>query len=153
VQDIVTEYQFTAHVTLAEALIIGDMPSGVRRFVPITGGKVFGPAVSGIVLALGGDSQIAVSDTLVRVEARYYIRTDDNVTIAVINQGIRFAEASVTARLMQGSAVAAQEYYFRTTPQFEAPVSSAFAWMNTSIFIATAEREKSAATIHVHRIL
>jgi len=150
---IATEFVFTVRATLADMMVIGEMPRGLRRFVPITGGTVTGPAFSGSVLPLGGDSQVAISDTLLEVDARYFIRTHDEVTIAVINRGIRRAPASVMARLGKGDAVNSDEYYFRTAPRFEAPRDSAHRWMNESTFVASAERERNAAVIHVHRVL
>jgi hypothetical protein len=148
-----TEFVFTIRATLADVMVIGEMPHGLRRFVPITGGSVTGPAFSGSVLPLGGDSQIAISDTLLEVDARYFIRTHDEVTIGVINRGIRRAPASVMARLGQGEAVNSDEYYFRTAPCFEAPRDSKYRWLNESTFVASAEREKNAAVIHVYRVL
>jgi hypothetical protein len=150
---IATEFVFTIRVTLADMMVIGEMPRGLRRFVPIAGGTISGPAFSGSVLPLGGDTQIAISGTLLEVDARYFIRTHDEVTIAVINRGMRRAPASVMARLGKGEAVNSDEYYFRTAPCFEAPRDSAYRWMNESIFVATAQREKNAALIHVHRVL
>jgi hypothetical protein len=104
-------------------------------------------------LPLGGDSQIVISDTVIEVDARYFIRTHDEVTVAVINRGIRRAPASVMARLSKGEAVNSEEYYFRAAPRFEAPCDSEYRWMNESTFVASAERERNAAVIHVHRVL
>jgi len=150
---IATDFAFTVRANLADVIVIGEMPRGLRRFVPITGGTVSGPALSGSVLPLGGDSQIAISDTVIEVDARYFIRTHDEVTVAVINRGIRRASASVMARLGNGEAVNPEEYYFRAAPRFEAPRDSAYRWMNESTFVASAERERNAAVIHVHRVL
>ena len=150
---IATDFVFTIRAELADTLVIGAMTRGLRRFVPITGGSVTGPALEGDVLPLGGDSQIVVSDTLLEVEARYFIRTHDGVTIAVTNRGIRKAPPSVMLRLTQGEAVNAEEYYFRTAPCFEAPPDSSYRWMNEFTFVASALREKNVAVIHVHRVL
>ncbi len=150
---ITTDFVFTVRANLADIIVVGEMPRGLRRFVPITGGTVSGPAFSGSVLPLGGDSQIAISDNLIEVDARYFIRTHDGVTVAVINRGIRRAPAAVMVRLGKGEAVNSDEYYFRTAPCFEAPPDSAYRWMNESTFVASAERERNAAVIHVHRVL
>ncbi len=150
---IATDFVFTVRANLADMIVIGEMSGGLRRFVPITGGTVSGPAFSGTVLPLGGDSQIVVSDTVIEVDARYFIRTHDEVTVAVINRGIRRAPASVMARLGKGEAVNSEEYYFRAAPRFEAPRDSEYRWMNESTFVASAERERNAAVIHVHRVL
>jgi hypothetical protein len=148
-----TEFAFTATVQVGAPLTVDRAPDGVRRFIPITGGVVVGPHLNGTVLAVGGDSQIIRSDGTLVVEARYMIRTDDNILISVVNRGLRRASPEVMARLMKGERVGREEYYFRTVAQFEAPVSSRYANLNSSVFVATAEREPAAAVVHFYRVL
>ena len=148
-----TEFCFTARAELGAPITIGDMSQGMRRFVPILGGKVDGPRLSGSIATAGGDWQIIVSTRRIEVEARYFIRTHDGVLIAVFNRGFRRAEPDVMQRLANGEAVPPDQYYFRATPRFEAPIDSPHAWLNDSLFVATAERERAAAVIHFHRIL
>jgi hypothetical protein len=150
---ITTEFCFTARAELGVPITVGDMPQGIRRFVPILGGKVEGPRLSGSITPGGGDWQVIVSTRRIEVEARYFIRTHDAVLIAVFNRGFRRAEPDVMQRLANGEAVPPDQYYFRTTPRFEAPIDSPHAWLNESLFVAAAERERSAAVIHFHRIL
>lgn len=150
--DLTLRFAFTIRANLAQAVTIGTMPRGLRRYVPIVGGTVEGPSASGQVLPGGGDSQISVAPTLLEVDARYLLLMDDGTLVGVHNHGVRRAAADVMGRLMAGDAVAASEYYFRTAPHFEAPVDSAYAWLNTSLFVATAEREKTVAIIHVHEV-
>jgi hypothetical protein len=152
-QPIATEFCFTARAELAPTETVGDMSQGVRCFVPILGGTVNGPRLSGSIVAGGGDWQVIVSPRRVEVEARYFIRTDDGVLIAVFNRGLRRAEPHVMRRLVNGEAVPPDQYYFRTLPRFEAPIDSPHAWLNESLFVATAEREGAAAVIHFHCIM
>jgi Protein of unknown function (DUF3237) len=152
-QPIATEFCFTARAELAATKTLGDMSRGIRCFVPILGGTVQGPRLSGSIVAGGGDWQVIVSSRRIEVEARYFIRTDDDVLIAVFNSGLRRAEPDVMRRLADGEAVPADQYYFRTLPRFEAPVDSPHAWLNESLFVATAERENAAAVVHFHRIM
>ena len=148
-----TEFCFTVRAELAAVQTVGDMSRGVRCFVPILGGSVQGPRLSGSISQGGGDWQVIVSPCRVDVEARYFIRTDDEVLIAVFNRGVRRAEPDVMRRLMSGEAVPPEQYYFRTSPRFEAPVDSRHAWLNDNLFVATAERERAAAVIHFYRVL
>jgi hypothetical protein len=150
---ITTEYAFTARVQVGEPLIVDRTPDGVRRYIPITGGSVSGPNLKGTVLGVGGDSQMIRSDGVFVVEARYIIRTDDNVLISVVNRGLRRASQATMARLMKGEHVAREEYYFRTVAQFEAPLNSRYAELNNSVYVGTAEREPSAAIVHFYRVL
>ena len=148
-----TEFAFTATVLVGTPLVVDQTPDGVRRYIPIIGGTVAGPAIDGKVLAAGGDSQIIRSDGVIVLEARYMIQTDDDVMIAVTNRGFRHAPPAVMARLMRGEHVGRDEYYFRTVAQFEAPVGSRYEQLNQFIFVGTAEREADAAIVHFYRVI
>jgi hypothetical protein len=148
-----TEFAFTARVSVAAPILVGQGPAGLRRFVPITGGTVTGPMINGSVLAVGGDSQVVRSDGVLEVDARYLIRTDDGVLAAVINRGLRDGPPAAMSRLARAEKVEASEYYFRTAAQFEAPIGSRYEWLNKAMFVATAEREPNAAVVHFFRVL
>jgi hypothetical protein len=150
---LVTEFAFTARVSLAPALVVGQGPAGLRRHVPITGGTVSGPLLEGSVLAAGGDWQVLHADGVLELEARYVIRAADGVLIGVCNRGLRYGPEKVMARLARGEPVAASAYYFRTSAQFEAPLDSVHDWLNKTLFIGSAEREPNVAVVHFHRIL
>ena len=147
-----TEYAFTANVLVGAPLVVNHAPDGVRRYIPIIGGTVTGPAINGKVLAAGGDSQIIRCDGVIVLEARYIIQTDDNVMISVTNRGFRHASPIVMARLLRGEHVGRDEYYFRTVAQFEAPVGSHYDELNRYLFVGTAEREANTAIVHFYRV-
>jgi uncharacterized protein DUF3237 len=147
-----TEYAFTAYVKVAAPLVVGQGPLGLRRFIPITGGTVSGPMLTGKVLAGAGDWQVIRADGVISLEARYTLETSDGVRLSVVNRGLRVASAEVTARMMRGDPVAAGEYYFRTAAEFEAPVGSRYDWLNKAIFIGVAERNSDAAIVHFYRV-
>jgi hypothetical protein len=148
-----TEFAFTARVSVAAPLTVGDGPEGLRRFVAIEGGPISGPLLTGRVVPGSGDWQVVRADGVLKVEARYTIETSDGVLIACTNRGIRHAPPDIMARLMSGEPVPTDSYYFRTSAQFEAPVGSKYEWMNHAMFAGKAEREPSAAIIHFFRIL
>jgi hypothetical protein len=148
-----TEYAFTARASVGAAIVVGQGPQGLRRYIPITGGLVTGPRLNGTVLAAGGDSQVLRTDGVLVAEARYVIRTEDGVAIAVVNRGLRWGPADVMARLAQGEAVAPEEYYFRTAAQFEAPLGSRHEWLNKALFVTTAERHAESAIVHFYCVL
>jgi uncharacterized protein DUF3237 len=147
-----TEFAFTANVLVGTPLVVDHTPDGVRRYIPIIGGTVAGPALNGRVVRAGGDSQIIRSDGVIVLEARYIIQTDDNVMISVTNRGFRHASPAVMARLLRGEPVGKDEYYFRTVAQFEAPVGSQYEELNKYLFVGTAEREAHAAIVHFYRV-
>jgi hypothetical protein len=146
-----TEYAFVTHVLTGDALVAEHTPEGNTRYVPIIGGTVSGPGLKGTILS-GGDSQVVRSDGVFVIEARYMFKTDDNVLISVLNRGMRHASAAVMARLLKGEHVPADQYYFRTVAQIEAPVGSRYEALNKSLFVAMAEREPTGAVLHFYRI-
>jgi hypothetical protein len=83
----------------------GTSPRGKRQVIPITGGTLSGPLLSGRVLPGGADFQILRSDGVVELEARYFIETADACRVYVCNQGLAHADAGAL--------------YFRCTPRFE----------------------------------
>ncbi len=146
------DYLFTAEVKVASPMVIGQSPDGLRRFIPITGGSVSGPAFNGKVLPGSGDWQIVRSDGVISLEARYTLESAEGVRIAITNRGLRDATPAVTERMMRGDPVAAGEYYFRTVAQIEAPIGSKYEWMNRKLFIGIAERKADAAIVHFYRL-
>lgn len=148
-----TEYAFTARVAVDDPTTVGQVPDGLRRFVAILGGPVSGPLFNGKVIPGSGDWQIVRSDGVLYAEARYTLEAPDGTLIGCTNRGLRHAEPAIMAKLMRGEPVPVDSYYFRTSAQFEAPVGSAYEWMNRSMFAGKAEREPNAAIIHFFRVL
>ena len=146
------ELAFEASATLAAPLIVGDTPQGLRRVVPITGGRFAGAALSGEILGGGADWQYLRPDGVMVVEAQYLLRTEDGVLIQVNNHGVRHGPEEVMRRLAAGEAVAPHEYYFRATPSFNAPAGR-YAWLNRSIFICTGARAPAAVQLWFYRVL
>lgn len=74
-------------------------------------------------------------DGVTQVEARYAIRTDDDVVIQVQNFGLRHGPAAVMQRLASGEVVDPTEFRFRGNPRFKAPEGK-YEWLNQHMFIA-----------------
>ena len=49
-------------VTIGEPVEVGHSPLGLRRMIPITGGLVSGPRLSGRIVPGGADYQLIVAD-------------------------------------------------------------------------------------------
>ena len=143
------EYAFSAEVTLAPPVEQGQIDGARKRFIPITGGTVSGPMLTGTVLAGGGDWQSIMPGGLTRIEARYFLKASDGTVIAVTNPGVRVASSEVTDQLAKGIPVDPSAYYFRTTPRFEAP-EGPHAWLNRAVFVARAIRQPDHVTIDVY---
>jgi hypothetical protein len=146
-----TEHLFNAMIEVAQPRDLGQTPVGRRRIIDIVGGTFDGPRMRGRILAGGADWQVALSDELTFVEARYTIETDDGALIYVRNHGFRHGAPDVIARLVRGEAVDPGDYYFRTTPTFETS-AEAYDWLNRTIFIASGRRHPAAVELDVYEV-
>ncbi len=143
---------FEARVTVGTALELGVGQGVRRRIIPITGGTVAGPRLTGKVLPGGADWQVIRADGLTEVVARYVIQADDGALIQVVNSGLRRAPPDVMRQLMEGQRVDPALVYFRTTPVFHPP-DGPHAWLGRSIFLAHGERQPDLVVIRVFEVL
>lgn len=111
-----------------------------KRVIPITGGTVSGPRLSGTILPGGADWQSIRSDGTADILARYTIQASDGSLISIVNPGYRHGPATVLARIAKGEVVDPALYYFRTTPRFEVASDGPHAWLGQTIFLCTAAR-------------
>jgi hypothetical protein len=146
------DFVFEARVSVDKPLIVGDGPHGLRRIVPITGGKVEGPKLNGSVLPGGADWQFVRPDGTLQVEAKYTLQSEDGVLIMITNRGVRRGPKDVIDKLARGEAVDPSLYYFRTSAEFEAPAGGKYAWLNNSVFVGVAERQPNAAVIRFFEV-
>jgi hypothetical protein len=140
-----------ATVEIGEPIVVGDTPLGRRRIIPITGGRVEGPRVDGVVLPGGADWQIVRADGGATLEARYTIRTDDGALIYVRNVGVRCGPPDVLARIGRGEPVDPAAYYFRTTPRFETGAPR-YGWLNDLIAVGSAVRRLDAVILDFYAV-
>jgi hypothetical protein len=129
-------------VEIDPALDVGTTPHGVRRVIPITGGRFEGPRLRGVVLAGGADWSLRRSDDVREVWARYTLQTDDGVLIQVTNAGLSRGEHGTPER------------YARTVPSFEVG-DERYRWLERSVFVGTLERdsgEKPAVRLRFYEV-
>ena len=146
------EFFCSLTVKLDKPLVLGETPHGTRRIIYILGGGVEGPFIQGEILPGGADWQVVRNDGVAELDAHYQLKTNDGVLIYVKNMGLRVASPEVAARIARGENVDASEYYFRTSPKFEAPAGK-YAWINNTLFICTGERLPDAVLLKVWRVL
>lgn len=146
-------YEFIAHlrVTRVTPFEVGDTPRGRHRIIPISGGAVAGPHLTGTVLPGGADWQYIAPNGTTEVDARYTLDLG-GVKVGVTSRGIRRGPKEVLHRIAKGDRVDPASYYFRTAIRFEAPAGK-LNWMSESLFIAKAERLASEVLIEVWRVL
>ena len=123
------EFALQLRVTLGETYSVGETQHGRRTVIPITGGTFEGPLLKGTILNGGADYQyVDHKNARNEIEAIYCIRTDDGVNIHIRNAGL-----IVTSKDDKGN----PQFYFRTSPKFDAPNDSKYAWLNNAVFVCT----------------
>lgn len=124
-----------------DALVtLGPAPTGERRYVPLGGGTVRGPAMNGELIPGGVDWQLLRADGVLEIAAHYVLRLDDGSLVEVQSNGLRHGPPEVMARLARGEAVAPHEYFFRTLVRFTTG-APAWAHLNKTMAIAVGRRE------------
>ena len=131
-----SEFLCSLIVELGEAQAIGKGPHGVRRFGPLTGGKIEGPKIDGEVLPLGADWILIRTDGAIQLDVRATIRTDDDELIYVGYKGIFDPPRN----------------YFRITPSFETS-SEKYSWLNKIICVGKGKRGEGQVEYEIHQIL
>jgi len=138
-------------VQVAAPIEIGETPGGRRRVIPIIGGTVSGPAISGRVLPAGADFQQVRPEGVAELDARYVLALDDGTQVFVVNRALRRASPEVTARLMRGEAVDPSLVYFRCTPSFEV-ADGPWRWLMEHLFVGTGIRRPDCVEMAFYRV-
>jgi hypothetical protein len=146
------EYLCAIKADLGELKSMGQAPLGERRVVDILGGTFEGPLLRGEVLGGGADWQIARSDGVLELDARYALKEERGGLVQVVSQGLRHGPPDVMARLARGEDVDPADYFFRTVMRFETGAAE-LAWLNKVIAVASAERKARRAELTAWRLL
>jgi hypothetical protein len=146
------ELLFEVRATLEPPILVGEVPEGARRVVPISGGTFEGPRLRGTVLPGGADWQYLRADGVMMVEAQYLLRTDDGVIIQVNNRGMRHGPEAVMRRLGAGEPVDPADYYFRATPRLSVPAGR-YDWLNRRVFLCSGARFPDDVVLWFYEVL
>jgi Protein of unknown function (DUF3237) len=147
------EFVYEATGSLGAPIQIGDTIDGTRRIIPIfEGGHVEGPLIKGALMGNAADFQLTRPDGVTVADATYALQTDDNVIIQIRNKGLRHGPPEVMERLVAGEEVDPAEYYFRTIPEFIAPMGK-YDWMNKSVFVCNGARYAAGIKLWVWRVV
>ena len=131
--------------------VLGQTLVGERRVVPIAGGEIDGPHLRGEILPGGADWQVVCADGTALLEARYTVRTDDGALVYVRNLGLRHGPPEVLERIQRGEAVDPAEYYFRSTPRFEAG-DARYAWLNRILAVGSGARLADEVHLDIYAV-
>jgi len=146
------EFAFEIRAEVADPVVVGELQTGTRRIVEITGGTFEGPALRGRILPGGADWQLIRADGFTSADARYTLETDDGHLVYVSNVGMRHADADTMQRLNSGQPVDPERVYFRTVPTFETGAPH-LDWLMRSLFVGVGERQPNGVTIRFWRVL
>jgi hypothetical protein len=138
-------------VEVGAPIEVGEVGAGLRRVIPILGGRCRARDFDARVLAGGADFQLVTSETTARLEARYVLETDAGDRIYVLNDAIRSAPAAVTARLVRGEPVDPADVYFRCVPRFEAS-APALRWLGERVFLGVGVRRPSTVEMRFFEV-
>lgn len=130
------ELAFTIEADIDAPRSAGAAPEGERLHIPISGGRVFGPRLTGRVLPGGSDWPVIGPDGISRVDARYSIEAEDGTMIYVVNKGLRVSSDAVRDRMRAGETVDPSEFYMRGAPVFDAP-SGPHRWLAETLFVCS----------------
>jgi hypothetical protein len=139
-------------VEVGAPIEVGRVAAGVRRVIPIVGGRCVGRGFTARVLPGGADFQLLTSETMARLEARYVLETDAGERIYVHNDAIRTATAATMARLVRGEPVDAADVYFRCLPRFEC-AAPALAWIGERVFVGVGVRRPDNVVMRFFEVL
>lgn len=144
-------HAFSIAAEVAPAIEVGATPLGERRLIPILGGEVTGPRLTGKVLPGGTDYQSIRDPGLADIHARYVIETPGGARIYVENTGIRRGPPDLVARLRRGETVDASQIYFRTVPRFETAAPDHL-WLMRSIFVCIGTRLPDRVLLDIYEL-
>lgn len=154
------EFVFEIQAEFDRMDTIPDLPSGHGRgFVSLSGGKVTGPHLNGVIVPhTGGDWAMFRPDEVLSSDARYLLETDDGTKILMLNRGYVWGRQPDTMERMRdwmfrdGPPLDFEEFYLRSSPSFEAP-KGRYEWMMRHIFIGIGRRQKHGNTIRYYALL
>jgi Protein of unknown function (DUF3237) len=142
----------TLKVIVASPQKIGAVPHGVRVTAPITGGEFEGPRLRGRVLPGGGDWTLLRSDSVLELDLRVTLQTDDGALVHLASFGLRHGPPDVLAALGRGETVDPASYYFRTTPRFETG-DPRYAFLNRLLAVSAGDRRPDGPIYTIDEIL
>lgn len=130
---------------------IGKTGAGLRRVIPITGGKVTGQDWAGVVLNGGADFQVIVNERRAELDARYVLELPQG-KIFVQNRAVRVADPAITQKIVAGETVDPSEVYFRCTPIMETAIPE-LKWIEERVFVGTGVRKPDCVELTFYEVL
>ncbi|MBU1175813.1 MAG: DUF3237 domain-containing protein [Alphaproteobacteria bacterium] len=144
-------YFCTLAVTASRPVTVGSVFGGTRRVIPIAGGTVSGPGLSGRVLGIGADWQTLFEHGVAELDARYAFELDDGAVIEIRDIGIRHATPDILAALTSGADLAPDAYYMRTAARLSTG-DARYAWINRTLFVGRSAKRPDLVQIDLYAV-
>jgi hypothetical protein len=138
-------------VEVGAPITVGQTAGGLRRVIPILGGRIVGPRLNGEILPTGADYQLIREDGFSTLDAHYVARLDNGALLYIANTGVRFGPPAVMAKITRGEPVSPAEVYFCTTPRFET-ASADHQWLLRPLFLATGARHPDCVELSIFEV-
>lgn len=141
----------TLEIDLSVPMSVGGTLEGTRRIIPISGGRVTGPNISGRILNFGADWQTVFEGGVAELDARYAFETDDGAVFEIHNFGFRHGPEDVLRKLAAGEPCPPESYYMRTGARLSTGHPD-YAWVNKTMFVGTGARLAKAVQIDLYKV-
>lgn len=137
---------------LGPAQPLGDTPRGIRKIVPVLGGRIDGRVSGRILPGAAGDWALTRADGVLELDVRLTVEASDGGLIHVTYQGMRHGSPEDIAALAAGKPVPPERLYFRIQPRFETAAPK-WQWLNRILCVGIGERLAAGPRYHLHEIM
>ncbi|CAN5299118.1 hypothetical protein BH10PSE12_BH10PSE12_23100 [soil metagenome] len=134
---------------------VGQAPFGTRVIAPFAGGRFSGPRFRGVVLPAGGDWFLIRGDGVMEIDVRAILQTDDGHVLNAIYGGRMVIPTALMEQAFDPERVEhvdPADYYFRTTPVFEAASDSPYGWLNGKVAAGVGRLTRSGVAYKIYLI-
>ncbi len=121
------EHLFSYRTGIASPQVIGPAPQDIRFNFALTGGEIWGPKLTGKVLAGGADCATLRTDGVVLVDVRGTLETHDGALIDIAYRGVLDLGPDGHANFLQ--AKMPPELKVRAAPRFRT-AHPGYQWLN-----------------------
>lgn len=142
-----SEFLYDVTATIGASADLGQTPRGHRQIIAITGGRVEGPRLTGVIEPVGADWLVTRPDGVIELDVRFHIRSADGALIYCRYMGYIRGEAGVLQRVFAGEDVNPAEYYMRAAPLFETG-DPRYAWLNSVIAVGVGRVDFRNGAVH-----
>lgn len=156
---LLSRYLCTAEFEVERGLIaIGQSPFGDQRMGYVTGGRIFGPRIDGIILPGGGNwsrsGRLGSEASVGTFDARAVWQTGDGDMIYLTYSGRNVIPDDVRSEFGDPAQphVDPARYYLRIAPVFET-ASEKYGWLNGLLAVGVGERTSFGVRHIIHEIL